>query len=31
MVTQTFFDIVAGDLQGDKLTPCLFIIGLDYV
>ena len=26
-----YFDIVAGVLQGDKLAPYLFIIGLDYV
>ena len=26
-----YFDIVAGVLQGDTLTPYLFIIGLDYV
>ena len=26
-----YFDIVAGVLQGDTLTPCLFIICLDYV
>ena len=26
-----YFDIVAGVLQGDRLTPYLFIIGLDYV
>ena len=26
-----YFDIVAGVLQGDKLTLCLFIICLDYV
>ena len=26
-----YFDIVAGVLQGDTLTPCLFIICLEYV
>ena len=26
-----YFDIVAGELQGDTLTPYLFIICLDYV
>ena len=26
-----YFDIVAGELQGDTLAPCLFIICLDYV
>ena len=26
-----YFDIVAGVLQGDTLTPYLFIISLDYV
>ena len=26
-----YFDIVAGVLQGDTLTPCLFIICLDYM
>ena len=26
-----YFDIVACVLQGDTLSPCLFIIGLDYV
>ena len=26
-----YFDIVAGELQGDTLGPCLFIICLDYV
>ena len=26
-----YFDIVAGVLQGDTLSPCLFIICLDYV
>ena len=26
-----FFDVVTGVLQGDTLTPCMFIICLDYV
>ena len=26
-----FFDIIAGILQGDTLTPYLFIIWLDYI
>ena len=25
-----FFEILAGDLQGDTLAPFLFIISLDY-
>ena len=25
-----FFEILAGDLQGDRLTPFPFIIALDY-
>ena len=31
VVDTEYFDIVAGVLQGDMLTPYLFIICLDYV
>ena len=30
-VPSDFFDIIAGDLQGDTFAPYLFIICLDYV